>query len=84
MADRMDVSDKTAISMPMRNLISILAAGRKAEREVGRRTRSEAGRKAERGTEREAKKGTLWKRRGTQRGERTGKLGRKTEMKAGR
>ena len=26
MADRMDVSDKTAISMPMRNLISILAA----------------------------------------------------------
>jgi uncharacterized protein HemX len=26
MADRVDVSDKTAISMPMRNLISILAA----------------------------------------------------------
>ena len=26
MADRMDVSDKTAISMPMRNLLSILAA----------------------------------------------------------
>ena len=26
MADRMNVSDKTAISMPMRNLISILAA----------------------------------------------------------
>ena len=26
MTDRMDVSDKTAISMPMRNLISILAA----------------------------------------------------------
>ena len=26
MADRMDLSDKTAISMPMRNLISILAA----------------------------------------------------------
>ena len=26
MANRMDVSDKTAISMPMRNLISILAA----------------------------------------------------------
>ena len=26
MADRMDVSDKTAISMPMRNLITILAA----------------------------------------------------------
>ena len=26
MVDRMDVSDKTAISMPMRNLISILAA----------------------------------------------------------
>ena len=26
MPDRMDVSDKTAISMPMRNLISILAA----------------------------------------------------------
>ena len=26
MADRRDVSDKTAISMPMRNLISILAA----------------------------------------------------------
>ena len=26
MADRLDVSDKTAISMPMRNLLSILAA----------------------------------------------------------
>jgi len=26
MADRVDVSDKTAISMPMRNLLSILAA----------------------------------------------------------
>jgi len=26
MADRMDVSDRTAISMPMRNLLSILAA----------------------------------------------------------
>ena len=26
MADRMDLSDKTAISMPMRNLLSILAA----------------------------------------------------------
>jgi len=26
MADRMDVSDKTAISMPMRNLLSILTA----------------------------------------------------------
>ena len=26
MTDRMDVSDKTAISMPMRNLLSILAA----------------------------------------------------------
>ena len=26
MVDRMDVSDKTAISMPMRNLLSILAA----------------------------------------------------------
>ena len=26
MADRMDVSDKTAISMPMRNLLSILSA----------------------------------------------------------
>ena len=26
MADRMDVSDKTAISIPMRNLLSILAA----------------------------------------------------------
>ena len=26
MADRVDVSDKTSISMPMRNLLSILAA----------------------------------------------------------
>ena len=26
MADRMDISDKTAISMPMRNLLAILTA----------------------------------------------------------